>query len=69
MAAGNFMEGARGAASRRTAAGAGQKKGCKAEGTAMVPARFLAGTPEYAKGVVGHWGRMIPFEDPRPFFI
>lgn len=36
--------------------------------TAMVPARFFSGTPDYAKGVVGKWGRTISFED-HPFFL
>ena len=37
--------------------------------TAMVPAQFLAGTPEYAKAVVGRWGKVISFEDQSYFLL
>ena len=55
----------------RTRGGA-TEKGTRTGGkkrVAMVPARFFSGTPEFAKGVVGRWGKMISFEDGRPFFF
>lgn len=36
---------------------------------AMVPALFFSGTPEFAKGVVGRWGKTVFFEDGLPFYF
>ncbi len=72
MAARNEMKGVsvrgRKAARKRVAGETGRPGQQKKKITAMVPARFFSGTPEYAKGVVGRWGKTICFED-QSFFL